>query len=100
VRNLSLGRAVPAALAGAALLLGGAACGGDDVDKGALVNKIKSDASFTPALNDGQATCVADAVIKYLDSADINSYLKDGKMPEPKKDKDKAATDIQACIKK
>lgn len=94
-------RVVPAAIAAAALLLGGTACGGDKVDKGALVNKLKSDTSFTPALNDSQAGCVADVVIKYVDSGDVKNYIKDGKqIPEPKKDKDKASSELQGCIKK
>jgi hypothetical protein len=101
VRIVTIRRAMPAAIAVAALLLGGTACGGDKVDKGALVSKIKSDSSFTPALNDSQAGCVADVVIKYVDSGDVNKYIKDGKeLPEPKKDKDKATTELQACIKK
>ena len=97
---LTIRRAAPVALAAAALLFGGTACGGDKVDKGALVTKIKSDSSFTPALNDGQAGCVADTVIKYIDGSDVNKYIKDGtRLPEPKKDKDKASTEIQSCIK-
>jgi hypothetical protein len=101
VRILTYRRVVPAAMAAAALLLGGTACGGDKVDKGALVTKLKSDSSFTPALTDSQAGCVADVVMKYLDKGDLNNYIKDGKqLPEPKKDKDKASSELQACIKK
>jgi hypothetical protein len=87
-------RAMPAAFAAAGLLLGAAACGGSDVDKGALVSKIKTDKSFPKALDDKQANCVADVVIKYVDGKDLTEYIKSGKeIPEPKKDKDKAATD-------
>ena len=103
MRIPTLRRAVPAALAAAALLLGGAACGGgsSSVDKSALVSKIKSDKAFTPALSDTQAGCVADVVIKYIDSSDVNTYIKDGKaLPDPKKDKDKATTEMQGCISK
>jgi hypothetical protein len=92
---------VPAALAAAALLLGGAACGGgSDVDKPALINTIKSDASFTPRLTDPQANCVADVVIKYIGSSEISGYIKNGKgLPEPTKDKEKAAGELQGCVK-
>jgi hypothetical protein len=101
VRILTYRRVVPAAVAAAALLLGGTACGGDKVDKSALVTKIKSDTSFTPALNDSQAGCVADVLIKYIDSGDVNNYIKNGKqIPEPKKDKDKASSEMQGCVKK
>jgi hypothetical protein len=101
VRIATLRRAVPAAAAAAALLLGGTACGGDKVDRSALVNKVKSDAEFTPALNDVQAGCVADVLIKYIDKGDINAYVKSGKtIPEPKKDKEKAGTEMVACTKK
>jgi hypothetical protein len=98
----TLRRAVPAALAAAGLLLGATACGGgSDVDKGALVNKIKSDQAFSPGLTDPQANCVADVVIKYIDSGDINTYIKDGKqLPDPKKDEDKATAEMQGCTKK
>ncbi|HVQ93732.1 MAG TPA: hypothetical protein VMU51_22030 [Mycobacteriales bacterium] len=99
--TVTLRRAVPAAFAAAALLLGGAACGGDKVDKTALTNKIKSDTSFTPRLTDTQASCAADVVIKYIDSSGVNDYIKNGKeLPEPKKDKDKATSELQACTKK
>jgi hypothetical protein len=101
VRILTLRRAVPAALAAAALLIGGTACGGgSDVDKSALVSKIKSDDAFTPKLTDPQANCVADVVIKYIDSSDVDAYLKGGKLADPKKDKDKATSEMQGCIKK
>ncbi|MEN3360591.1 MAG: hypothetical protein V7637_4573 [Mycobacteriales bacterium] len=103
MRTLTLRRAVPAALAAAALLLGGTACGGGggDVDKTALTNKVKADTEFTPALTDAQAGCVADVLIKYIDTSDINAYIKNGKgVPEPKKDKDKAGAELQGCVKK
>jgi hypothetical protein len=101
VRIPTLRRAVPAAFAAAALLLGASACGGGDVDKGALVSKLKTDKDFTPALSDAQAGCAADVLIKYLDASDVNAYIKDGKeVPEPKKDKEKAGTELTACIKK
>jgi hypothetical protein len=99
--TVTLRRAVPAAFAAAALLLGGAACGGDKVDKTALTNKIKSDESFTPRLTDQQASCAADVVIKYVDKGGVNEYIKSGKdLPEPTKDKDKATAELQACVKK
>lgn len=100
MRIVTYRRVLPAAMAAAALLLGGTACGGDKVDKGALVTKLKSDTSFTPALNDAKAGCVADVVIKYIDASDVNKYIKDGKsIPEPKKDKDKASSEMRNCIK-
>jgi hypothetical protein len=100
VRIHIIRRAMPAAFAAAGLLLGAAACGGSDVDKGALVNKIKTDKSFSTALNDKQANCVADVVIKYVDGKDLTEYIKTGKtIPEPKKDKDKAGTELVACTK-
>jgi hypothetical protein len=103
VRIHTLRRVVPAAAAAAALLLGATACGGgdDNVDKSALVGKLKTDSTFTPALNDTQAGCVADVVIKYIDHGALNSYIKDGKeIPDPKdSEKDKATSELQACIK-
>ena len=93
-------RALPAVLTAAALIFGASACGGGDVDKGALVSKLKADPDLK--LTDAQASCMADAVIKYVDADGLNKYIKgDAKeIPDPPKDKEDEATKaVQACAK-
>jgi hypothetical protein len=102
VRIVTVRRALPAALAAAGLMFGSAACGGGgDVDKGALVAKLKTESDFK-SMTDTQAGCIADAMIKYFNKDDVNKYVKNQgeKLPDPPKDKqDDAGKAVSACAK-
>lgn len=67
-------RAVAALGAALALTLSAAACGGESVDKGKLINKMKTDQSFKE-LNGTQLHCVADVIVKYGKTSAINDYI-------------------------
>ncbi|MBC6458613.1 hypothetical protein [Actinomadura sp. HBU206391] len=65
-----------------ALVLGVSGCGGDDVDKAAMVSKLKSEPDFKEVpsdVADKVVNCMADVALKYGDKADLKSYV-DGKI--------------------
>jgi hypothetical protein len=102
VQIVTVRRVLPAVLTAAAVILGSAACGGGgDVDKGALVSKLKSDTDLK-GLTDSQANCMADVVIKYINADDVNKYVKGEvkTLADPPKDKEGEATKaITDCAK-
>jgi hypothetical protein len=94
VQIVTVRRVLPAVAMVAAVAFGTAACGGGgDVDKSALVAKLKTESDFK-TLTDNQASCIADVVIKYVNKDDVNKYVKgDAKeLADPPKDKEGEAT--------
>jgi hypothetical protein len=103
VHIVTVRRVLPAVLTAAAVAFGTLACGGGgDVDKNALVAKLKTESDFK-TLTDGQAGCIADVVIKYVNKDDVNKYVKgeSKELADPPKDKEDEATKaISACATK
>lgn len=61
----------------AALALGLAACGGSNVTKADISNKLKADPQFK-VLNDAQRDCLADLMLKKGNKGDLQKWV-DGK---------------------
>jgi hypothetical protein len=75
-------RAIILGAAAMAVVLGVSGCGGGDVDKGAVVSKLKSEPDFKDVpsnVADDVVNCMADVAMKYGDKADLKSYV-DGKI--------------------
>jgi hypothetical protein len=102
MRAIVAGRAVAGLGVALALTLSASACGGG-VDKGKLVNKMKSDAAFK-GLKDSQVKCLADVAVKYGKKDQINKYIdgkedSDGINASSESNNKKAEAAAQKCVK-
>jgi hypothetical protein len=83
----------------AALALGLAACGGSNVSKTDISNKLKADPQFK-VLNDAQRGCLADLMLKKGNKGDLQKWV-DGKkdLGEVRGDSSGMETDAKKCTK-